>query len=249
MNLLVVDDEMPAVRRIVKVLKCDELGINHVFTAYNVRDAIECFEKNHIDILLTDIKMVNGSGLDLLKWLQEQNLNCAKLILTSYPDFNYAKTAISLGVMEYILKPVTKDDLNSIIKKAADAIRKNRNDNIESTSSSKNMPHYDSVISKAKRFIAENISGSLSRQSIAENLNINADYLAKLFKKETGLSMSDYIKNERILEAQRLLDFTVMPIGLIAESVGYETFSYFSAVFKNETGMSPLEYRNRNREQ
>lgn len=103
----------------------------------------------------------------------------------------------------------------------------------------------ESVVGKIKRYITAHIDQELSRQYIADYIGLNPDYVVRLFKKETGISISDYILQQRVHYAKELLDKTDSPISSVALSVGYTNFSYFSTTFKKEVGMTPHEYRMR----
>jgi two-component system response regulator YesN len=72
---------------------------------------------------------------------------------------------------------------------------------------------------------------------------LNPDYLTRVFKKETGLSISDYVMGQRLGMAADLLSSTDLPVGAIAAKVGYANFSHFSRMFKKHTGLGPIEYR------
>lgn len=99
---------------------------------------------------------------------------------------------------------------------------------------------------KIKRYIVENIDKPLNRQLLADLIGLNPDYVGKLFKLETGLSISSYILQERIKLAKALLINSDAQISSISLSVGYSNFSYFSMIFKKEVGVSPQEYRLQN---
>ncbi|MEH7493307.1 response regulator transcription factor [Neobacillus niacini] len=101
-----------------------------------------------------------------------------------------------------------------------------------------------SLVEKVRCYVAENICvQSLTREDIANHVYLNPDYLTRVFKKETGMSISDYLHQERIEYAKRLLKDSVMSIGDIAYEVGYSKLSYFSSVFKRATELTPIEYR------
>ncbi len=100
-----------------------------------------------------------------------------------------------------------------------------------------------SVIGQVKDFIRLNLSEEINRTTIASKVFLNPDYLARLFKKETGMSIGAYLQETRIAEAQKLLLRTTTPVNEIAQMVGYDNFSYFSHVFRTKTGATPNEYR------
>lgn len=243
MNILIVDDEFPIVRGIVKILEMEEwIEKNQIFTAYGRDQALQIMEKEKIDLLFTDIKMQNGSGLSLLSKMEERNINCIRIIITSYPSFEFAQEAIELGVDGYLLKPVTKENIRQILQKAF----QRRKDKTPYTFYSVDTQNaYASTLKKAKKYIEDHLSEDLNRQQVADSVHANADYLSRILKEDTGRSLSEYIKYRRILEAQKLLDYSEMTIAQISEATGFKTTSYFSTVFKQITGFTPLDYRNR----
>jgi two-component system response regulator YesN len=121
-EILLVDDEIHAVEGVRADLDMDKLNISALYTAYNIRQAKEIFDANHIDILLCDIEMPQGSGLELLSWVREHHPRTAAIFLTSHSDFHYAKEAMRLGSLDYLLKPLMKSELEEAIRKAQNVI-------------------------------------------------------------------------------------------------------------------------------
>ncbi len=95
-------------------------------------------------------------------------------------------------------------------------------------------------------YIRENIHKSLTVSELAEKVALNETYLSKLFKKEMGYSVSEYIRNEKIEEACWLLKYTDKTSIEIATDLSFSSHSYFISVFKKVTGTTPKEYRNSN---
>lgn len=123
-KLLIVDDEAFAVEGVRTAIHWDRLGVDEIFTAYNIRQAKEVFDNNKIDVMLCDIEMPQGNGLELLAWVRENYPKTECIFLTCHADFSYAKEAIKLGSLEYILKPFPYNELEEVIKKAIDKIEK-----------------------------------------------------------------------------------------------------------------------------
>ncbi|MCL2351869.1 MAG: AraC family transcriptional regulator, partial [Firmicutes bacterium] len=107
----------------------------------------------------------------------------------------------------------------------------------------KNGGNLSQNIKKAKDFIEAHYREDITRDDIARHVYLNPMYLSRLFKKETGTLLSDYILNRRIEAARRLLTETNKNISTIAESVGYANLSYFAKAFRNVLGVTPQEYR------
>ncbi|HZG85424.1 response regulator [Paenibacillus sp.] len=147
-HLLLVDDEIHAIEGVKADLDLDELCISRLFTAYNNKQAREIFELEAVDILLCDIEMPNGSGLELLSWVREHHPNTATIFLTSHADFKYAKEALKLGSLDYLLKPVLAEDLAKAIRRAQSVIEQNSENTRNSQSHQLWMNHHSLIIER-----------------------------------------------------------------------------------------------------
>jgi len=147
-QLLLVDDEIHAIEGVKADLDLDELQISRLFTANNNMQAKAILEKESIDIMLCDIEMPNGSGLELLSWVREHHPNMATIFLTSHADFKYAKEALKLGSLDYLLKPVLARDLANAIRKAQSVIDQHSENERNSQSHQLWMKHHSLVIER-----------------------------------------------------------------------------------------------------
>ena len=124
-RLLLVDDEIHAIEGVKSDLDMDKLQISELFTALNLKQAQAVFQREKIDIMLCDIEMPQGSGLELLAWVKEHYPHVIPIFLTSHADFKYAKEAIQLGSLDYLLKPVLAEVLEKVIQRAQGIIDHN----------------------------------------------------------------------------------------------------------------------------
>ena len=118
MNVLIVDDDRFVVASLEKGINWSALGFNKVYSAYNIKAAQTIIKENSIHLLISDIDMPQGSGLDLLAWMREQYDDTPVIFLTNYADFNYAQRALELKTFHYFLKPIEFDKLEKIIQDA-----------------------------------------------------------------------------------------------------------------------------------
>ena len=102
-----------------------------------------------------------------------------------------------------------------------------------------------SVAGRIKEYIGAHFSEDITRGTLSKVFFLNSDYLGRLFKKETGLSVSGYLQEVRIDEAKKLLAGTTVQVNEVAARVGYDNFSYFSHIFREKTGLTPVEFRRR----
>ena len=123
MNLLIVDDEIQIIEGLMAGILWDQLDFKNVKTARSYEAAIKIMEGSDIHILLADIEMSDHSGLDLIRWV---NTHCPKtecLILSCHDEFDFARQAVQLRCLDYILKPVPYETLTQILGRAQEAVR------------------------------------------------------------------------------------------------------------------------------
>ena len=118
MNLLIVDDEYYSVDGIYQKILDANLGFANIVKAYSLLQAQECFASAVIDVMVTDIEMPKGTGLELVAWVRENRYDTVCIFLTSFARFDYASTAIRLQGFDYLLKPVEESQLLRCIKRA-----------------------------------------------------------------------------------------------------------------------------------
>jgi YesN/AraC family two-component response regulator len=238
MNILIVDDDMLAIQGVLSIMDWERLGIKNSFSACSYDQALGVFQKHRIDLLLSDIEMPGGSGLDLIQWASAKGLGVACIILSSYPNFRYAQRAISLNVFAYLLKPVEEGQLETALIQAIARAEQKRSPGFINRQADMNP-----TVERIRNFICDNISVEINRDQLSDLVGLSPEYLSNFFRKETGKTLSEFIKAERISFSQRLLGQTNLPIGIISSNVGYDSLAYFSSIFKQIAGCTPREYR------
>lgn len=102
---------------------------------------------------------------------------------------------------------------------------------------------YSANTRKAMNYVQMNINQSLTPNSIAQNVGFSLSYLSRRFKEETGITLSQYINQQRVIVARRLLKYTSMPIREVAEHCGVFDWNYFTKIFRDEVGCTPTQFR------
>jgi two-component system response regulator YesN len=103
------------------------------------------------------------------------------------------------------------------------------------------------LIDKIHLFIDQHLCEEFSREDIANHVHLNPVYVSRLYKKETGYSLTDYILEKRMERAQKYLVETSYKVTSIMEMIGYQSFSHFTQMFKKVYKMTPQEYRKSHR--
>jgi two-component system, response regulator YesN len=111
-KVLIVDDEPLILEGLKHIIPWDEHGLEIVGEAACGEDALDFLRRNKVHILITDIRMSGMSGLELLHRIKEQGWDIKCIILSGYDDFEYVKEAARLGIENYLLKPVSRQELS-----------------------------------------------------------------------------------------------------------------------------------------
>lgn len=116
LNVIIVDDNRIITEGLKHLIDWESFGFCVTAAARNAYQAMEFCAKNDVDVVITDIRMPEMTGLEMIKKLRGVNKNLKFIIITGYSEFEYAKTAIDYGVKGYLLKPVEEDELIGILK-------------------------------------------------------------------------------------------------------------------------------------
>lgn len=126
LKVLIADDEKKVCRLIQMLCDWKKLNMELVGTAYNGIQAMEMVEEYRPDILITDICMPGCDGIDVIKFARDKGIFLEVVIISGYTDFKYAQSAIRYGVVDYLLKPIKKHELEEILIKLGDRCRQER---------------------------------------------------------------------------------------------------------------------------
>ena len=119
LKVVIADDEARILSLIRLLPDWDALGIEVAGTAGNGLEALALIERERPDILITDIRMPGCQGLELIERARRIVPDIEIIIISGYAHFEYAQTAIKLGVGDYLLKPIKKDELTATLSKLA----------------------------------------------------------------------------------------------------------------------------------
>lgn len=357
-RVLIVDDEHLIRSSLTKKVEQYSETVTVSGTAENGMKALQWLEQYYADILITDVRMPLMDGLACIGTVKQLYPWMACIVVSSYDDFQYAKSSLQLGALDYILKPIHQQSLNDALTRACEHLSQTRH--LASTNTLvRRLPHFTpmlqrwlnqiqtvqvetmpllvvdtlemleewsennfhllnalsmtwlqlvneelkkekmeaslqegddlglwdktvpldkvrsyfrlsavrrleegaarlflvgkeamehptrKVIEEVKAYIREQYARKTSLQEIADRVNISRNYLANVFKQETGSTIWNYLTSVRMEKARELLLSAPFKIYQIAHEVGYEDHVHFSQVFKEYYGITPMEYKKR----
>ena len=126
MRLLIAEDELWLRKRLVSTIDWSSYGISEVYEAEDGGEALEIALKEKPDIVITDIRMPELSGIDLMKKLNENSIFSKMIVVSGYDDFEYAQGALRMGAINYLLKPVDEEELLDSVKRCVEELKKEK---------------------------------------------------------------------------------------------------------------------------
>ncbi|WP_068614848.1 response regulator transcription factor [Paenibacillus tuaregi] len=249
-TILVVDDEPRTRLGIKKTLDIWANGSCRVECVENGVEALEWLSRETAHLLITDVCMPEVSGLDLISALREHPFQPVAVVISGHAEFEYVQAALRLGAVNYLLKPIEKQELLEVVRQALKLEEeRSRVGMMERLVDPKLLEldeqhgRFGEPVKEAVEYIEKHLEEPLTLAHLAARLHLNASYFSVLFKEQTGIPYTEYITRRRIQRAKELLAQTRLPVGEIAERVGYRTDKYFIKVFKQQERVSPSRYR------
>ena len=247
-RILVADDEKAERELLSNYLKEAFGATIDLRVVENGRQAVTMATITESDILLLDIEMPGLSGLEAAKQIIAQREDVKIIFITAFPLFSYAQEALKLGALDYILKPVNRDNLIATVKRTMELIEAQKQLSQVASQINKikddNDENENVLIQKVRRYLELNyMKLDISLDSISEMIHLNSTYFSALFKKEAGVNFLDYLTDLRINAAKEYLRDPLKSSSEIASLVGYDSGGYFTRAFKKRTGMTLTEYR------
>jgi two-component system response regulator YesN len=168
-RILIVDDEKKERDGIARLIQRFNYSLE-IKKACNGEEALKIFEQNQIDILLTDIRMPFMDGMRLIEELHRRGKSPVSIIYSAYGEFEYAQNAISLGVLEYLLKPIQLDAFQKLMKKVIDLCREK--DSQESEKKKRDKEYQELVSYKANQQLLKYLENEISIAPQLDNMDI-----------------------------------------------------------------------------
>lgn len=231
-TILIVDDEPGILEMHARVVQAQSAAYR-VSKARDGREALAVIRQEHPDLVLLDLMMPELDGFGVLEAMQKEETirNIPVIVLTAQTLTEKDMERLNRGVSAVLGK-----GLFSVEETLA---------HIEET-----LLHREKLGSEAQRlvrmamaYIHEQYAEPISREEIARHVGVNKDHLSRCFHQEVGVTLTVYLNRYRVNQAKALLAERQKTITEVALAVGFSDSSYFSRVFRRETGMSPRAYR------
>lgn len=233
-TVVIIDDDQRLVKRLKRFVDFASLDMECIGEAYDGVSGIELIENLRPDIIISDFEMPEADGIEMMQKVRDAGIKSKLILLTGHIEFECARKAITVGVFEYMVKPVLPDDLTEVLTKLKKVLDEEigLGDEVEKK------------IEAIKKYIKKNLHLNITLESVAEETHFSSNYLRNLFKKEMGIGFKEYLIQERMKKAKYLLENTDCFVYEVVKMVGMNDVRHFTEMYKKHFGTTP---KNRNK--
>lgn len=239
MRIVIAEDEKRAARGLRMLLERISAENEILGEAPDGITAFELIKRTGPDVVFTDIRMQFMDGFSLIRAVRDAQMDTRFVIISAYGEFEYARQAILLDVEDYLIKPVTEQEVRKVLERLSSARRlSERKKHLKDQ-----FPLAHPVVARALDRIESGYASRISQKELAQFLGVTPEYFSYLFAKEVQETFSRFLRHYRIEKAKELLDAGKESAETVASRVGFSDMKYFYKCFKDETGTCLSEYR------
>ena len=249
-RVLVAEDELIERKVLCKTLQKYLGDLIFLYEAKNGREAVEIFQREKPQVAILDIEMPGLTGLEVARKIRETDKNCGILFLTGFDKFSYAKQAISVRALDYLLKPYNEQELVFAVEDAIRQVSAQQLPRRPAEEAAAPVPQEEDadirtslIRAQVQAFIEAHYREDISMQDAAAALRYSDAYFCKLFKQCFKVNFSAYLNEYRVGKARQLIADPRISLKDVSTACGYSDSNYFTRVFKRLTGQTPSEYR------
>ncbi len=248
-RVMIIDDEMSARRLLQVSVNWQSLDMELAGEAASGIEAVNIIDEIQPDIVFVDISMPFMNGIEFIEIATKRYADLMIIVLTGFDDFEYARQCIRLPVVEYMLKPIVRQEVTEVLTKIKEKLDKHdtRTEKIEQQITPSDIEKIEqqitpSDIEKIRQYLRDNFTDSkINLTSVAQHFGFNPSYLSRKFKQETGKSFVEFLIKCRMERAIGLAG-TSRKMFCTANDVGIPDPNYFGRCFKKYTGSSYSDY-------
>ncbi len=255
MRILIIDDEqlvcdgMTAILKDLRELPLEVRAVNSVAQGKRI---LRDFPP---DLVVSDVEMPGGNGLELVEYLKERCPQVKIWMLSGHDDFQYVHTAFRLHVEDYLLKPVDTVNFQEMVRKTYWQLEQEKGREeiqalYEAYFPPEDLGGCSPRLRELMEYIQANISRDVSLKKLTDVFGYSESLLCNLFRQETGRTFMEYVTRVRLRQAfWALLSDRRRSVHQVALDLGYSSERQFFRMFKNATGITPTQLRRQYTEQ
>lgn len=245
-TVAVVEDAYWEMVAITNTFPWEKYGFDLIIKQTDPQEALKEILEKKPDVVFTDVEMPNMTGLEMLAKIREANFPCEMVVLSGYSDFEYARTAISLKIFDYCVKPLDENLAEQLIWHLKQHLDQNRPQeetrNMEFQLPAQRIPIRNMQFQRMVDYINAHFEQQMHITKLSKKFYLNTSYCCKLFEQVFGTNFGSYVTDIRMMNAKKYLA-EGKTVKETAQLVGYTDYFYFTKAFKKYYGSTPTEFR------
>lgn len=245
-KMLLVDPDLHSREQLLSVLDWKRLGISVQSHAQLTSDVLSALEKQPVSLILINLRQSSANSLDICEQILRKS-SIPIILISGSRDFQLVRRAILSHVIHYF--PIPPDPCNqeasrqTVCNCLSAAPHTDPHSNSGAAARKPKRASTLSIIEVIKNYVQEEMHKNITLKEISAMLHFNCAYLGQKFKQQENMTFNEYLLQQRMEKAKKLLAETDMKIYEVAYEVGYTETDWFYKKFKEYTGRSANEYR------
>ena len=257
-SVVIIEDEEYIRRELVLTTPWEQFGCTVIGEAADGVSGAELILRSRPNLVVTDIRMPGMDGIRMLEEVCRMSTAESRpiaIIISGHQEFEYARSALKLGVEDYLLKPIDDRELERVVRSAVTRV-KSRSSELLAHLDREVQGRIESLIPAidtrtleqshagvAVQFLSDHIGDHIGLAEVAEHVGITASYMSRVFSEHTGYTVMEYLTRLRIRLAAELLRDQSIQVKEVMIQSGYHDPSYFGQVFRRFLGLTPSKFR------
>ncbi|HWK61937.1 MAG TPA: helix-turn-helix domain-containing protein [Eoetvoesiella sp.] len=239
-HILIVEDNPDQLRLLIETLRSSDFRLSVAF------DGLQGYDRalaSQPDLILLDVRMPRLDGFALCRRLKANPATAGipVVFLSAADDLSERLIGLRDGGVDYILKPFESEEVIARIRIHLGLTAKDLLD--DACLSAEHLNEEEVLVRAAQSQLLANLSQTPRLDELAERLGVSEKRLSRAFRRCLNMTVFQYLRNQRMRTAQRLLTETSLSMVAISEEVGFTSAANFSTAFREHTGVSPSDYR------
>jgi len=243
-HLLVVDDRIVELRLLLEMIQ--HMGYR-ISVAFNGQQAYQRAQALLPDLILMDVQMPDLNGISACRMIRNNpaTKHIPVIFLSAAGELENRLEGLSSGGVDYITKPYSPEEVIARISVHLRHLQStDTTTGAELVHSNGVLQHDQTLVNAVCACLRDRLATPLSTEQLAKIFNTNEKRLSRAFRNILGTTVSEFVRRERLEQAERMLKETALSVTQIAEELGYSSSANFATAFKSHFGETPSKFRN-----
>ncbi len=244
-QLLIAEDD-ERTRRTIRTI-CSQSPAAAAFSIHEAANGLEAYEfivEAAPQLVFLDMEMPGMTGAELLERLAAEKVYVSIVVISGYGDYHYTHEAIRYGIIDYLLKPINRQQLLAVLGRFAlegDEEVQRRRQRFGQLAAAELDGLPPTMIDEVKDYIDNNLDRHLTLTDVAEHFHYSGEHISREFKRRFGIGFARYANDMRLERARQYLMSGCL-VHEAASRAGFVDDSYFARLFREKYGLSPKKF-------